>query len=78
MKEYILISHLNGVEEYPRTHVVPLYPQQLGRILIELGVVSELITDNVGIQEAAILGAYLVFNVFYIDRVVENKFSEFV
>jgi len=27
MKEYVFAPQSNGVEEYPRAHVVPLYPQ---------------------------------------------------
>ncbi len=72
MKENILIPHFNRVEEYPRTHVMSLNPKQLGSILVELRVISELVTYDIGVQEAAVLGANLVFNVFYIDRVFEN------
>lgn len=39
VKENILISHLDRVEEDAGTHVMPLNTEELGGILIELGVV---------------------------------------
>ena len=78
MEENVLVSHLDRIKENAWTHVVPLYPQQLCRILIEFGVIPQLITYYIGIQHASIFVAYLVFNVFYIDRVFKYKLPEII
>ncbi len=49
VEENVLVSHLDRIKENAWTHVVPLYPQQLCCILIEFGVIPQLITYYIGI-----------------------------
>lgn len=71
MKEYVFAPQSDSVEEYARAHVVPLYPQQLLGILIEIRIVPQLLRNSIiNLVYFVVSQPHLGLDVIAVDRVL--------